>query len=109
CLLATGQSPCSLKPVADQVGEGRDAALVAPEQVLDIRIPESLADPIAAEEWRVADDHIRLWPRRLHRPSLLVIGQDGVHALDVVQRLEDRAGRDAEAVVVEPLDITNPD
>ncbi len=98
-----------LKPVRHQIGFVRHAAFVDRKESVHIGIAQLSAHLLAAQERRVADDDVRLGPSRFPRLPALVVGQDGVHLLDVVQLFEHRVRGQAVAVLVEPLNVADPD
>ncbi len=77
--------------------------------MLGVGIAKFTPHPLVTQERWIADDDVRLRPLRLDGPTLLVVPQDGVHRFDVVQAAEDGAGDGGEAVVVQPLEVADPD
>jgi len=70
------------------------------EKVAHIAIAQFDADPLSSEERRIANDEFRLWPGGFYRIAVRVMGENRVPMLDVIQL--------ANAVVIEPLQVANP-
>src|SRR5208337_3378422 len=59
---------------------------------------------LSAKKWRVSDDSVDLRPYGF----CAVTVQNGVAALDVIERFQNRAALNVEAVLAHPLDFANP-
>ncbi len=83
--------------------------MVELKQSLNVLIAQFTAQALAAQEGRVANYHLRFRPLRFHGVSVRVEGEDRVHLLDRLKRLEDRLRWPAEAVVPQSLNVADPD
>ena len=57
---------------------------------------------------RVANDEVRLRPCGFYRLAVRIMGENRVPVLDVIELAQNRLCRPADAVVIEPLQIANP-
>ena len=80
-------------------------ALPRAKQRVDIAVAEVVAQQLAAQERRVAHDHVRVGPLG---PRAVRV-QNRIPALDGVERAQDRVAAGVEAVGAHPLDLADPD
>ena len=106
--------PCSsmgpglLEPVADEVGFGRHPAVISAEQGIDVLVAQLFPQQLTAQERRVADDELCWGPFGLPRFGSVAVAQDGVGLSNGDQRGQDGLLGVGKAVVLVPLDITDP-
>ena len=78
-------------------------------ECINVFIAQFGAHSFVAQERRIAEDDIGFRPCGFNRFALLIEGQDRVHLFDGFDRLQDRLAGHAEAVVAQPLNVTDPD
>ena len=106
CVLFRQQFGGAVPPEHHQIGRAVDARVRRPQR-RDIRIAQPLAQVLAADEGRVADDVVGFRPVGASRGPAVVQRQECVLRADVAEAAQHRIGDRAAALQV-PLEVSDP-
>jgi hypothetical protein len=98
-----------LIPIADEVSPARDSPSIDAAQRLDILIAEPATHELVAQERRIPHYHRGFWPGRFSRIPRVTQVEDGVTAVDVRERPQNRVSMIGKPVREHPLDLADPD
>ena len=100
---------CALKPERHQICASRHAGRVELAQLVNIYIAQLTAHFLIAKKRRIPDDAARFRPFGFYSFAFVIVRKNGVAVLNVIELAQDRLCGPSDAVLIEPLQITNPD
>src|SRR5690606_11129936 len=94
---------CFFEPVADEIDPLGDMLIVSGAQASNVLVAQFTQQFLVADERRVADYHIGIWPLRRY-----VANDERVATLDLIQGLEDGILPSSLSVLDHPLQLADP-
>ena len=97
------------EPEGNQIRCTGNSLAIYLSKCLDVSVTQAAPHFLSTQEWWVADDAIHFRPFGFSLPAIRITGQDGIVVLDIIELAQNRFSGPTDAVLIEPLQIANPD